>query len=305
MCEEELSIGMVGLDSSHCVKFTELLHCRDHPCHVDGGRVVCAFPGGTEDWDLSASRVGKFTEQMRDEFGVEIVETPEEVAQRSDVVMVTSVDGGVHREQFERVAGLGKPVFIDKPLALTGEDAHAIATLAGKRSLPWFTSSVWRYTSSLLTALENTDATPFSGGYVTAPWPLHPGRTGWFWYGVHAVEILYAGMKTGCLKVESRCVDDIEIITGWWPDGRTGIIRGDHRPEASRSYGGIFHTPKQSYLMEPLDTLENRYAGLLHDVVKLGKGLTPPRDEVEMVEVIRFMDAAFQSRQINDWVALQ
>ena len=76
-------IGMVGLDTSHVPAFASLLHDATHEYHVPGARIVAAFPGGSPDFDLSANRVGPFTDELRDKRGV-----------------VTGVDASVYAPSF-------------------------------------------------------------------------------------------------------------------------------------------------------------------------------------------------------------
>ena len=66
-----------------------------------------------------------------------------------DAVLIESVDGRVHLEQVKQVLAAHKPVFIDKPLASTLEDAREIARLAKEAGVPWFSSSSLRYGDSV------------------------------------------------------------------------------------------------------------------------------------------------------------
>ncbi|HET6384824.1 MAG TPA: Gfo/Idh/MocA family oxidoreductase, partial [Armatimonadota bacterium] len=141
----ELKLGLVGLDTSHCVAFAKLLNDPAAADHVPGGRVVAGFPGGSDDFELSRSRVTKFTEELRDQFGVTILESPEAVAEQVDAVLITSADGRVHLEQFRKIAPFGKPTFIDKPLAVTTADAKAIIELAMEQGVPMMSSSSLRF----------------------------------------------------------------------------------------------------------------------------------------------------------------
>ena len=121
-----LKIAMIGLDTSHVVAFAKLLHHTDDPWHVPGACIVAAFPGGSDDFALSRDRVGGYTARMRDEFEVEIADSPEAAAAKADAVLLESVDGRVHRAQFEKIAPFGKPVFIDKPIAASSDKDGAI-----------------------------------------------------------------------------------------------------------------------------------------------------------------------------------
>lgn len=107
-----LRIGMAGLDTSHVPAFANLLHDTSHEHHVPGGRIVAAFPGGSPDFDLSINRVGQFTDELRSLHHVEIVDSLSALREKCDAVMLESIDGRVHLEQFRAMADWGIPVFI-------------------------------------------------------------------------------------------------------------------------------------------------------------------------------------------------
>ncbi len=46
------------------------------------------------------------------------------------------------------------------------------------------------------------------------------------WYGIHAVEMLFAVMGPGCETVSRVNTDGTDIVTGKWKDGRLGVVRG-------------------------------------------------------------------------------
>ena len=72
--EKVIGLGMIGLDTSHVIAFTNYLN---NPKNETGCRVVAGFPGGSPDFPASANRVDKFTEQLRDQHGLEIVDSIE------------------------------------------------------------------------------------------------------------------------------------------------------------------------------------------------------------------------------------
>src|SRR5512146_3248668 len=63
-------VGIVGLDTSHVVAFTELMN---NPAKNYGCKVVVGYPGGSPDIESSISRVKGYTETLQKKFGVEIV----------------------------------------------------------------------------------------------------------------------------------------------------------------------------------------------------------------------------------------
>ena len=65
-----IKVGIIGLDTSHVVQFTQLLNDELRPDHVPGARVVAAFKGGSPDVEASATRIEKFTAELKDRWGV-------------------------------------------------------------------------------------------------------------------------------------------------------------------------------------------------------------------------------------------
>ena len=91
----DLRVGMIGLDTSHATAFTDILNNPNAKDHVSGARVVAAFKGGSPDIESSWSRVEEYTRVLRDQQGVAIVDSIEELCRRVDVVFLESVDGRI------------------------------------------------------------------------------------------------------------------------------------------------------------------------------------------------------------------
>ena len=139
--EPDLKIGIIGLDSSHCVRFARLFNDTTDKEHLPGARIVWAYRGGSPDVDLSRSRVEGFTAEMRDKYGVTLLDSIADLSARSDAILMLSLDGRVHLAEARIVFPTGKPVFIDKPLAGSYADSVAIARLARELNVPLFSSS--------------------------------------------------------------------------------------------------------------------------------------------------------------------
>lgn len=222
-------VGLIGLDTTHATTFAELLHNPYAGDHIPGAKVVAAFPGGSLDMGISASRVGGFTAELRDKYGVPILDTPEAVADASDVVFILSADGRAHPGLFLSIAGRGKPVFIDKPFAVSTADARRIFDIARATDTKVFASSAFRYADKLVAALADIRA---SGEKIEACtvryWgqlQLTQGR--YFWYGIHGAEMLMATMRNGAKAVTARAEGSKDIIEVEHRDGRRSTLIGD------------------------------------------------------------------------------
>src|SRR5699024_7721782 len=144
-----LKIGIIGLDTSHVERFAETLNDSKTPSKVPKGEISVAYPGGSNDFALSYNRVGKYTDLLTKKYGVEMVDDPEQVADKSDAILIASVDGRVHLDQFQRIAPYGKPVFIDKPFSINTSSAKKIIELSEQYNVPLMSCSPLRYDESL------------------------------------------------------------------------------------------------------------------------------------------------------------
>jgi predicted dehydrogenase len=142
----DFRLGVIGTDTSHVPAFTKMLNDGPgDPDHIAGARVVAAFKGGSPDIEESGGRVERYAEEVRSKWGVEIVPDIATLLTKVDGVLLTSIDGRVHLEQARQVIRAHKPLFIDKPLAATLEDAREIARLAKEAGVAWFSSSSLRF----------------------------------------------------------------------------------------------------------------------------------------------------------------
>ncbi len=58
-------IGMIGLDTSHCLAFAELFNKQEADPEVAGFRVVLVYPKGSPDIESSVKRVPDYTVKIK------------------------------------------------------------------------------------------------------------------------------------------------------------------------------------------------------------------------------------------------
>lgn len=298
---KKLKLGMVGLDTSHVTAFTEILHNENHPYHMPGAEVVIAYPGGSPDMELSISRVDDFTKRMREEFDVKIVDSIEEVADQADAIFLETVDGRMHFEQFKRIAPYGKPVFIDKPLTVSTKEAEEIFELAETHDAPVMSSSALRYAEGFTRLRNQFPLKEVYGMDCYGPLSLEEHH-GLFWYGIHTANMLFSVLDAGCQKVTVHYNDDHELIIGEWEDGRIGTIRGNRISD--NAFGGTIYTTENRATFDTTTDEEPFYASLMKEVMAFFQTRRSPIDKDEMIEIIRFLEAAEESRQTGQTISL-
>ncbi|WP_145138809.1 Gfo/Idh/MocA family protein [Paenibacillus sp. Y412MC10] len=302
MSTEELKIAIIGLDTSHAPLFAELLNNPDHPHHVRGGKVTAAYPGGSPDFELSIGRVDKFTAEVRDNSGVPIVQSIQEAAENADAILLLSVDGRVHLEQFRQIVPYGKPVFIDKPFAVTTRDAKAIYRLAQEHGIPLMSCSSVRWSEGLGRALDSADQGNIIGVDTYGPMELQSTQPGFYWYGIHAADMLYRSMGKGCKEVTVTTNADHDLAVGVWEDGRVGTLRGNRK--GNRRFGALIHREQGTEHVDVYADGKPYYASMLEEVIRMFQTGAAPIDMTETLEVIAFLEAANESRETGRTVKL-
>jgi hypothetical protein len=284
----EVRLGIIGTDTSHVSVFTKSFNDEMSPDHVPGARVVAAYKGGSKDVESSYSRVDKYAEELRTKWKVEIVRDIPTLCRKVDAVLIESVDGRAHLEQAKAVIAAGKPMFIDKPLASTLEDAREIARLAKEAGVPWFSSSSLRF-NEIANTMKFADA---SAVITWGPGPLEEHhKLDLSWYAIHPIEMLYALLGPGCQEVTRVYTPNGDIVTGVWSNGRTGTVR-TLRPYGD--YGAVVFRTKSVVQSRP--KAGHTYQQLLVEIVKFFETKQPPVPNEETLEIFAFMDAAQRSR---------
>jgi len=283
--------GMIGLDTSHCPAFAKLFNDPRAAGDIAAVRVVAAFPGGSDDIPASRDRVKGYTKELAD-MGVEIVDSIERLLEKVDVVLLMSVDGRPHLAQAAPVIRARKPLFIDKPLAGSLADAIAIARLAEKHDVPWFSASSLRFSPGFLDKRsDNEKVGQVIGCDAWSPCSLEPHHPDLFWYGIHGVEVLYTIMGPGCQTVVRVSSPGTDVVVGLWKDGRIGTYRGIRQGKAD--YGAMVFGTKGVVPAGPYVG----YKPLVEEIARFFRTGKPPVDSRETLEMLAFMEAADESKR--------
>ena len=286
-----LRAGIIGLDTSHVLAFTQSLNKGakkpEDAGKLAGVKVVAAYPQGSRDIESSTKRVPEYTEKMK-AMGVEIVTSIEDMLTRVDVVFLESNDGRVHLEQLRPVLAAKKPVFIDKPIAGDLADTIRILDLIKQSGVPAFCSSSLRF-SKATQEVRNGSIGKVRHAETFSPAHREVTHSPLYWYAVHGCEALFTVMGTGCESVSSILISDGKFeVTGKWAGGRTGVFMDDQH---GSKYGGKAVGEKGEAAIGAYDS----YAVLLFEIVKMFRTGKAPVSADETLELYAFMEAAAQS----------
>jgi predicted dehydrogenase len=281
-------VGIIGLDTSHSVAYSKTLNSSDAGPEYGGYKVVAAYPKGSNDIKSSVDRIPGYIEDVK-KYGVEIVNSIEELLTKVDFVLLETNDGRLHLEQSLPVFKAGKPMFIDKPIAASLIDAIAIFNASKHYNVPVFSSSSLRYISGAKEISEGQIGKVI-GADTFSPCSLEKTHPDLFWYGIHGVEILFTIMGKGCKSVTRVNTPDTDMVIGTWQDNRIGTYRGIR--SGKDGYGGTVFGEKG--IMQ-LGDFEGYNPLLLKIVEFFNTGIVPVSPE-ETLDLFAFMQAADESK---------
>jgi predicted dehydrogenase len=219
-----LKIGLLGSDSSHAERFSELLNRADHPNYLaDANARITAI------WGQEAER----TRQAADHGKIEtIVESPTDMLGQVDAVFCITRHGGRHLDLVRPFLEAGVPTFVDKPLATEPEDARAIVALAQQHSVPFTSYSTVRFSAATQTFLaKSKELGGVRVGVYTGPASRRNPYGGVIFYAIHSIELMLMVQGTGVQwveAVEGPAVDEngngnMTVVCAW-QDGATATL---------------------------------------------------------------------------------
>lgn len=284
-----IKLGILDFDTSHVVEFTKRInHVGIKDDHwVEGAKVVIGCAGESK---IAPQRIPEYLKQMK-EFGVPIVDKPEEMIGKVDGMLIESLSGTPHYERAKPFLEAGIPCFIDKPFTCSVDHARKIVDLAEQKKVAVFSSSSLRYTPDLVQFLNDPKTGTIHGTVAYGPAAEDEGNPGLFHYGIHAVEVLYTIMGPGCDRVHCVYEKGAEVTTGHWKDGRVASIRGLR--DGAKPFGALVFTEHSAKLLA-FDTTYI-YRELLKQIVAMFQTGKAPLDPQVSVEIVGFIEAARKS----------
>lgn len=286
---DEIRVAMIGLDTSHAVAFPKRM--QDPECGEDlrvGGMraVTCMrFETPFQDKDGLASRQAQI-----EKWGIHVTESFNEAVADCDAIMLEINDSSLHLDYFRKVAALGKPVFIDKPLADNTDNARAILELAQKHNTRVMSCSALRMDENLMSALTKVESPQFATTYGILG--EAPSGDSLIWYGVHAFEMLHRILGGKAEKVTAHESETGIVTIVDYAGGRQGVV--ETRQNLRWSGGRIADH-------DSLETFQANgrtfYSQLLKHILAFFRGSVPNGSLEDAFEVLSLMCAARASVQ--------
>ncbi|OGV31046.1 MAG: hypothetical protein A2020_00225 [Lentisphaerae bacterium GWF2_45_14] len=279
-------LACIGLDTSHAVKFTELI--QGPAKNVDTLQVVSCmrFPSPFQSEADQDKR-----QEIVEKLGVKVTRSFAEAVKDVDGILVEINDPTLHLEYFKMAAAAELPVFLDKPMADTVENGREIYNIAKKNNIRVWSSSSLRFTPEIRECCASVKSPILAN--VFGPLGKAPAGSSLIWYGVHTFEMLMTIMGPGAQSVFARKDAKGVVATIEYKDGRRAIAECN---EGCFQYGGRAQNAEtaKSYNVNA-STAEILYSNLITAISDFFVKNAVPVSFEDTFEIQAMLDAAEKS----------
>lgn len=291
-----IKVAMIGLDTSHCISFPKCMQAPDcpEPDKVPGLRVITCLRFLTP--FTNAETLDKRQQQL-EAWGVKVTTRLDEALEGCDAILLEINDGSLHREYFEKVAALGKPVVLDKPLATTLEDGQAIITLMRKHKTRVWSGSGLPFCPEIGEVAARVPKVRY--GHVFGVLNKAPAGDALIWYGVHVFETLQRIMGSGAQTVRAAENANGIVTVIDYGNSRQGLIETLNN---CKHYGGRAQSDTVTVPFIIKDSANKRH--IVNEIRKFFEGGPAPVDMATTFEGLAMMVAARQSVTTGKAVAV-
>ena len=168
-------VGLYGVENSHARAFCKAF--RD--TYADGFRPTLV--GGIYPDSVAA---------LAEEFGAEIENDPEKMAERVDCAMITCRDGKYHLAAALPFIKRGLPLFVDKPLTVSVAECETLVRTAKEYGVRFIGGSSVKISPDTKKAAEFARGHRVTGGSIACPIQMNSEYGGFFFYASHLAETL-------------------------------------------------------------------------------------------------------------------
>jgi len=192
-----------------------------------------------------------------------------------------------HYRFAEPLWATGLPMFIDKPLAGTIEEAEAVVAKAEQHGVPLFSASGLQYAREIEEAKPEFEKL----GRLLAAVAASPNEL--IFYGIHGLAMLWSVFGPGIESVQNIGLGGVDLVRYRWRDGRLGVQLGleSGRP----GWRVTLYGEKGRRDMEVGDA-DHFYWSLNRHFLDMVRTRRQPLSNANMLEIIRALCLAKKSK---------
>lgn len=257
-----IRIGMIGSDggvqSGHAIGLCRILNNGNHP----DVNITGIFGDNEEE-----------TRAIAEEQNIPFVaETPAELVDKVDAVMIMPRDGGKHLAYAKPFLEAGIPMFVDKPFTCSVEDAEEFVALAQKSGSLLCGGSYVKYAPVISKIREQVEAKEdtIMSGYVAFPIQLESPHGGMHFYSHHIINCMLRAFGHDVEAISASLVNGKLVAVAHYKDFPVVM---NYATSYSGLHSGIYFESKPA-IMEGLayEGGDEYQCNLFLDMVRTGKG---------------------------------
>lgn len=234
--------------------------------------------------------------KLHETFGVPVMERYDELVGKVDGIMVTARHGDNHYKYAKPYLSSGIPMFIDKPVTISGEEAVAFMREARDCGVRICGSSVGKFLNGVVALSEKIksgEVGTIHGGNLCAPIEIDSPYGGFYFYSPHLVQMMITLFGGDVLEVSAvQQGRNVGIVANYrdYPITGSYVSAGGHFAATVYAENGIFTEPCElhSYAFEhQLDDM--------HDLLEGGAMKESYDSFIRPVFILEALDASIKS----------
>ncbi len=269
--------------------YLDEFHANNYPQwlkEASGGELEVKYAYGK----ITSPLTGMTSAQWCQKYGVELVESVEELIAKSDCLNVLSPDNPeMHGELCQLPLRSGKRVYVDKTFSNSRQEAQALFALAEDHGTPCFSASALRFAQEL----EGVDREQLAGLVSVGPGPLDN-------YAIHQIEPILALMGPEVRRVMFTGSAALPAALLEFADGRLA-----HLSHHGWDCPFAMTLDKKDATTQRVEIVSDYFHRFMEEMARFFLGAEPSVPHQDTIAVIAVREALLNaSAQPGQWVNL-
>jgi len=243
-------------------------------------------------WAEKDKEGGQTSKQWCDTQKVKLLESKEELINKSDCIIVLSPDNPERHEDLCRdVLSSGKPVYVDKTFAPDLKTAKKLFAWAEKSKTPMFSSSALRFAKEITDIKANKEVSDIRFINTRGPGKFSN-------YSIHQVEMIVALMGPGAKRLMHCGINDVPVLVIDYESNRRAMFNmiPAHPFQVSVQYG----ENKGINIPEVKGEFFKNFIEQMLAFFESGKPVVPREETLEIMAIIEAGSQAL--KKLDKWI---
>lgn len=273
--------------------FLDEWHANNYPTWInENARAIKGNYKVAYAWADIDSPEGLTSKEWAEKHGVKLLDSIDELVEKSDYIVVLSPDHPEHHERLAKVPLMsGKPVYIDKTFSPDRVSGERMFALAEKNNTPLFSSSALRFAEEL-SNYPDEKINPNNLEFISTR-----GSGTYQNYSVHQFEMIVSQMGVGAKRIKSLSTKNSNLLMIDYGDGRMAQFKQmPHLPFQIN----MQLKDGEGLLIPDCSDIFTRLIDAIMTFFETGESPAPKAETIEIMALIEAGNKAFKT--YDTWV---